>query len=276
MSSPKKPTPAEACVVLSGAGTLAPILVGAVNALASHDITPRALVGTSAGSIVAALWALGYPPTDLRRIVYALDFQKMLPFNEFLAVFRKYLASNRPVRRWLQKVTFGRTMADCEIPLTCITTDLTLREAVGHSTQNNPDMPVWEAVLASMSIPDIFPVFRGRFVDGGVMDNLGVNFAPPGMRTIALQVQEKGRTGPITGFLDEQERLVSLMLAASEDCLVSLGKARKIPIVRLDAGDYGFLDRDMTLGQKEDLYQRGYVTVSAWLESEKGKEWQGE
>lgn len=273
MSSPKKPTPVEACVVLSGAGTLAPILVGAVNALASHNITPRSLVGTSAGSIVAALWALGYPPTDLRRIVYALDFQKMLPFNEFLAVFRKYLASNRPVRRWLQKVTLGRTMADCEIPLTCITTDLTLREAVGHSTQNNPDMPVWEAVLASMSIPDIFPVFRGRFVDGGVMDNLGVNFAPPGMRTIALQVQEKGRAGPLTGFIDEQQRLISLMLAASEDCLVSLGKSRKIPVVRLDAGDYGFLDRGMTLEQKEDLYQRGYVTVSTWLDSTEGKEW---
>ena len=98
-------------------------------------------------------------------------------------------------------------------------------------------------------------------------------FAPPCMRTIALQVQEKGRTGPLTGFIDEQQRLISLMLAASEDCLVSLGKARKIPVVRLDAGDYGFLDRDMTLDQKEDLYQRGYVTVSAWLESKKGKEW---
>jgi len=128
-------------------------------------------------------------------------------------------------------------------------------------------------VLASMSIPDVFPAWQGRYVDGGVMCNLGVQFLPPRMRRIGFRIVEAGKTGPVEGFVDEQERLISMMLSASESDLVALGQVTGVPIVDLPGGNLGFLDRGMTTSEKRGLYQRGYEVTQQWLESPQGKEW---
>ena len=164
-------------------------------------------------------------------------------------------------------------MADCEIPFTAISSDLETGRVQTFSTTSHPEMLAADAILASMSIPDVFPAFQGRYVDGGVMCNLGVPFLPASGRRLGLRVVEANRIGPVSGWIDEQERLIEMMLSASEAELVMLAKAYDVPVIDLPGGNLGFLNRNMTQAQKEGLYQTGYEAAQAWIDSVEGKQW---
>ena len=64
-----------------------------------------------------------------------------------------------------------------------------------------------------------------------------------------------------------------MMLGASEADMVLLARATGIPIVRLPAGNLGFLDTGMTRAQKINLYHRGYEATQKWLATPEGTAW---
>ena len=257
---------------LSGAGTLGSLEVGAVSALWPH-IRPSALVGTSAGSIVAGLLSLGHSPSSLYDIVISADYARLIPMRPWLAPFRGYLASNKNVIAWLKEITNDQTMADCQIPFTAICSDLNTGKARTWDSWLLPEMPVWEAILCSMSIPQVYPAYLGRYEDGGMVDNLGINYLPGKHKRLGLKVTEHTRIGPVRGLIPRLEREVGMMLGASEADMTLLAKASGIPIVRLPAGNLGFLDTGMTRAQKEELYNSGYADMKAWLGTAEGKIW---
>ena len=256
----------RAAFCLSGSGVLAPLHIGALAAFYDRGIHPNFLVGTSGGSIVAGLLALGYTPHDLRAIMLEANFAKLIPYNEWMIPFRHYLASNKNVIAWLTELTHGQAMMDCKIPFSAVTTDLYSMSSVTHSTLNKDDaqMPVYQAIVASMSIPDIFPMWKGRFVDGGTAMNLPVAHLPNGP-AYALRVTERTKTGPVKDWIDQQERILDVMLTANEQESVILAKVRNIPVIDLPAGGCGFLDRSMSKAQKSALYAAGYNAVVQYL-----------
>jgi len=256
----------------SGAGTLAGLHVGATAAIWEYA-RPEYLVGTSAGSIVAALIALGKTPSDLKTIVLNADYGRLIPMNPWLAPFRGYLASNKPVIAWLRELTEDQTMGDCQIPLVCITSDLWTGRATAFSSKEHPDMPVWQAVLCSMSIPQVFPAYANQYEDGGLVNNLAVNLLPKTGKRIAFRVTETSRVGPVRGLIQRIEREASMSLSASENAMVMLANSLGIPVINLSGGNLGFLNTAMTTAQKKSLYQRGYEVTQQWLESPAGKEW---
>jgi predicted acylesterase/phospholipase RssA len=255
---------------ISGAGTLGSLEVGAVSALWSVT-RPSALVGTSAGSIVAGLTALGHGPADLYDIVISADYAKLIPMNKWLAPFRGYLASNRNVISWLREITDNQTMADCRVPFTAICSDLNTGKARTWDSWLLPDMPVWEAILSSMSIPDIFPAWQGRYVDGGVLCNEPTAYLPGKNSRIGLRVVEKNKVGPVDGFIDMQTRLIGMLLSSGEDGIISIDKLERIPLIDLPAGGKSFLDTGMTREQKIMLYQAGFNATMGFLKTWKPK-----
>lgn len=257
---------------MSGAGTLVPLHVGGVTALLDH-VSIGALAGVSAGAIVAAALAVGHTPSQLSQLMDAADYKKLIPIDELEAPFRGSLASSDNAAAFIREFTMGQNLGDCAVPLTCVSGDLYTGKLVEFSTKETPDMPIWEAVLCSMSIPDVFPPHKGRYVDGGTMCNLPTSFLPIGPRSIGLRVTEASKVGPIDGFLDEQERLLSMILSAGEADLVALAMSTGIPIIDEPGGNVGFLNREMTQAQRNVLYQAGYNAVSEWLASPSGKEW---
>ena len=258
---------------ISGAGTLGALEVGATAAL--WPVTrPSVVIGTSAGSIVGGLIALGHGPSSLYDIVISADYSRLIPFNEWMAPIRGYLASNRNVIAWLKEITSQQTMADCQIPFTAICSDLNTGKARTWDSWLLPDMPVWEAILCSMSIPQVYPAWQGRYEDGGMVDNLGINYLPGKHKRIGLKVTEHTRIGPVRGLIHRVEREVGMMLSASEQDMVLLAKASGIPIVRLPAGNLGFLDTSMTRAQKISLFQRGRDAVTQWMGTPEGDAWQ--
>ncbi len=253
-------------VVNSGAGTLGGLEVGAQAAFWDAGNRPDFITSTSAGAIIGGLLALGKTPAEMRLIMLDADYEKLINYNPISPFRTSSLAGSANVQAWLREITDGQTMADTQIPLVTCSGDLSLQTAHYWRSWKVPDMPVADAIYASMAIPFIFPPYEGRFCDGGTVSNLSISELPGKSPAIALHVTEFTKPGVPTGLIDTVEAVVGLMLDANVTQAVALAKAKRVPVVSLPGGSVGFLDRGMTRSEKERLYQIGYETMQAYLE----------
>ena len=262
-------------VVRSGAGTLAPLHVGADMALEEAGIVPVVNAGASAGAIISACKALGMTGTEMEQIVLDADFGKLIPLKPWTYPFRGYAASNANAVAWMREITRDQTLADCASRLITVCGDEEFLQvkAFDSAPPAGGSLPIWQAVLPSFSIPEVFPPWQGRFCDGGVMMNLPVVFLPGLHPRLALRVTERSQMGPVKGWVDRQERLLDMMLLANERDSILLARKENVPVIDLPGGNTGFLDRTMTRGQKQRLIETGYNAVTQFLESSQGKRW---
>ena len=273
----RKPPLKPVQICFSGGGTLAPLHVGAVLAFEEAGYTIVDPTGASAGAIISACIALALSGKAMEEIVLDADFKNLIPVHYWSYPFRGYAASITNAQSWLREITEDQTLQDCTTSLTTITSDEETQRTVPLGTYfSDPSTPVWQTVLPSFSIPEIFPPYQDRYCDGGVMMNLPVEYTTSPHKKIALRITERSKVGPITGWLDRQERLLDMMLTASERASVALAKAKNIPVLDLPAGNAGFLDTGMTRSDKALLVHKGESIVKSFLNSEAGEEWHGE
>ncbi|MGZ4308855.1 MAG: patatin-like phospholipase family protein [Gaiellaceae bacterium] len=137
--------------------------VGVLKRLEAAGLAPDFISGTSVGSAVAALYADGRTTDELAD---ELDHCGKVLFRPTLS--RRGFLSNRALRRYLESNGPDRTFEDMSIPLAIVAADLDQQQEV--VIRNGL---VWMAVLASISIPGIFPAVQmgGRtLVDGGILN----------------------------------------------------------------------------------------------------------
>jgi NTE family protein len=143
--------------------------LGVLKALEEAGIHADYVCGTSAGSIVASLYAGGYSWDEIAEVQRALDW------GDFVQpVFPKLgLVRAEKLEKRLQALLGDRTIEDLNIPFRAVTVDLVNAEPYVIDSG-----PVARAVRASCSIPGIFePVeLDGRvLVDGGVLNDVPVD-----------------------------------------------------------------------------------------------------
>jgi NTE family protein len=155
-------------LALSGGGARGVAHIGVIKALEEMGIKISILSGTSAGSIVGALYANGYRPDEIFDIIKNLSiFKSVRPawtWSGFLTM--------DGLKELLLKHIPGNDFALLKIPLTVAATEI--RKGHIHYFSTGELLP---AVVSSCSIPAIFnPVnFNGGlYVDGGLFDNLPV------------------------------------------------------------------------------------------------------
>ena len=260
-------------VAISGAGTNGAAEAGAIAALEDAHLDIDEVTGTSAGSIVAALIALGATGRQMRTVIMDANYANLIDYQWWSIMGRWTAASAGNVQRWLQLITRNQQMKDCALSLTTVTADLTTQKSVYWRASEVPAMPVWQAIYSSMAIPFIFPKYLDRYVDGGVMDNLPVAQLTASKRRLALLATEVCQTGPVTGPIDEAGRALSMMLSANVAQAKIYAKAVGVPVVELPCGNLGFLDRAQTLDEKRWLFSSGYRAVTQWLQTPEGKQW---
>ena len=165
-SRPAETTPRRALgIVLSGGGSRGIAHIGVLRALLEHGIVPDCVAGVSAGAIVGALYASGYPPAKMLEF-----FRKTDPFRFANVAFSKPgiwdTAKFVPAfRRWFPDDSF----AALRRPLRILATDLQRGEAVVFDRG-----PLILPLLASSSVPMVFSPTEidGRWYgDGGIVDN---------------------------------------------------------------------------------------------------------
>jgi NTE family protein len=139
--------------------------VGVIQVLERNGIRPDLVVGTSAGSLVAALYASGMDGAALERAALSMDEATLTDW--MLPLLSRGMLRGEALARYVRQAVGGRLLQDMSPPLGVLATDLTTGQGVlfrrGDAAQ---------AVRASSAVPGVFaPVaIAGReYVDGGLV-----------------------------------------------------------------------------------------------------------
>lgn len=159
-------------LALGGGGSRGYAHVGVIRRLEAEGFRIRAVAGTSAGGIVAAVYAAGYSPDEMESLFSEIDQSKLfaLSLNAGPA-----LLSLSHAAKVLEEFLGDRTFSDLELPCAVVAVDIkSPREVILHTGR------VVDAVLATIAIPGVFPpkvLGEHELVDGGVLDPVPVSVA---------------------------------------------------------------------------------------------------
>jgi len=185
--------------------------VGVIKALEAQGIHPDMVVGSSAGSVIAALYAAGATGNDLHRIALQLDEATIadwgLPFSGRFGGLIKGNALQAMVNREVQ----NKTIEQMRIPLGIVATELQSGKGILFRTGNTG-----LAVRASCSVPGIFQpaVISGKeYVDGGLVAPVPVSYARQMGATlvIAVNISSEPVHQDATGTFGVLEQTISIM-----------------------------------------------------------------
>jgi NTE family protein len=155
-------------LVLSGGGVRGVAHIGVIKALEEMGVKIGMLSGTSAGSIVGALYAAGHSPDQILEVVHALSiFKSVRPTWAWSGLLRM-----EGLRLLLLKHIPENSFESLRIPLTVAATEI--RKGKIHYFTQGELVP---AIISSCSIPAVFnpvAIDGGLYVDGGLLDNLPV------------------------------------------------------------------------------------------------------
>jgi len=160
--------------------------VGVIKALEAQGIRPDIVVGSSAGSVIAALLASGASGNDLNRLALNLDEATIadwgLPFAGRFGGLIKGDALQNMVNREVQ----NKMIEQMRIPLGIVATELQSGKGVLFRSGNTG-----QAVRASCSVPGVFQptVIGGKeYVDGGLVAPVPVSYARQMGATLVIAV----------------------------------------------------------------------------------------
>lgn len=145
--------------------------VGVIKALEENGIGIDIVTGTSAGSVVGALYAGGYKGAELERIGFELDQDSL---DDFSLSKRGYIRGER-LQDFINRALNNRSIEDLDKPFVAVATQLGTGKVAAFN-RGNTGM----AVRASSSIPGVFhPVRIGgeEYVDGDLKEPVPVGLA---------------------------------------------------------------------------------------------------
>ncbi|MCM1151235.1 MAG: patatin-like phospholipase family protein [Alistipes sp.] len=271
-------------VVMSGGGAKGLYHIGVLEALEEAGIPIDCVAGTSMGSIVAAMYAAGYSPAEMRAIVSSgavkewvsgridpiryMSYYRQMGRRPSLLSFRFDL--NNPGRKFRVPtnlisstqidMAFAELFAPASaaaqgdfdrlmVPFLCVASDMNHR---APAVLRRGDLS--EAVRSSMSIPLVFkPVPRDSMLlyDGGIYDNYPWRPLDEAFRPALLvgSICTKGNTppSPESGIMDQA------FMLAMQDTDYDMPEERSVTIRR--AIEAGMLDFD----QAEAIMDAGYA-----------------
>jgi NTE family protein len=165
--------PARIGLALGGGAARGFAHVGVIAVLEEAGIKPSYVVGTSAGSLVAALYASGKTPAQLQKA--ALEIDEVAITDWMVPLIGRGMFRGDALARYVNGAVESRLLEDMPIPLGVVATDLANGQAVLFRRGDTGT-----AVRASSAVPAVFvPVkISGRdYVDGGLVSPVPVRFA---------------------------------------------------------------------------------------------------
>ena len=236
---------------VSGAGTQGAALMGALIGIHKkgylNDI--RDVCGVSFGAILVSLWSLGWDPSDLYeriKLVNVSDFCKINVRNFFdtfglsSTTMLMDIIDTLIIEKGFDKnITFREHIYHTDILLRIPALCLNNHELIYFSHLSHPNLPIREAIRASLSIPFLFtaPIIDEKhFVDGGVIRHLPYDpYIDHEEETICLRIKYTPRH---EDKIDKLETFI-LSLMTSLHQSASIVPAEFKHIIEVDSGYEG-------------------------------------
>lgn len=196
-----KPRPRVA-LALGGGAARGFAHIGVIKVLEQHGINVDMVAGTSAGSVVGALYAAGNDGFALQRL--ALTMEEGVIADWSISGITRGVLKGELLENWINERVRGRGLERLNRPLSVVATDLASGEAVVFRSGNTGT-----AVHASSAVPGAFkPVRIGArdYVDGGLTHPVPVRAARAMGADIVIAVDvsqqpKNGKPDDIAGIL---------------------------------------------------------------------------
>lgn len=257
-------------ICLSGGGANLAVHFGACQALYENGLDkPTGLFGTSAGAIVCAFLAGGREPREglelakkvLPKHIIGLNWKMLLGFP-FMSATGFGLFTLDKLEKVLKQYV-PHKFGDCKIPLYVTVTNLDKRRYDIYSEQTTPEVPVFQAVRASSSVPFLFEtvIINGSLAtDGGVTNNYPID-EPVGK---AIGIRLLSSSGDKHKRPDKPKDLIvavlgSMMEAIEREHISDADVFSRSISVKVPHNSMDFWDVDAKL--IEELYEHGYHVV---------------
>lgn len=149
--------------------------IGVIKSLESQGIRPNMVVGSSAGSVIAALYASGYSGLDLNRIGLNLDEAAIADWAYPFAGRFGGLIKGDALQNMVNREVQNKTIEQMTIPLGIVATELQTGKGILFRRGDTG-----LAVRASCSVPGVFQpaTIQGKeYVDGGLVAPVPVRYA---------------------------------------------------------------------------------------------------
>lgn len=191
-------------LVLSGGGSRGMAHIGVLKVLEKYKIPIDYIVGTSAGSVIGAFYAIGYSPEEMENIILGMDFSQLIsnshrttvenilekgvletyPFSikiskDYSLTLPQALSNGEfmylDLKKYMGRADGIKDYDEFPIPFRAMTTNLNTGESVAL---NSGDLAL--TALKSMAYPTFLaPVADNGeiYIDGGVADNFPVQQA---------------------------------------------------------------------------------------------------
>lgn len=290
--------------VFKGGGVKGIGLVGGLAVAEEMGWRWKAVAGTSAGSITAALVAAGYSAPEVHKILFDLDFRKfedgggLKSVNLLLheGIYKGQYAIDLMDRLLGEKlgkqvVTFRDLPVSCRIVASDLTHKrmLVFPDDLAGAPYSLPDpltFPVAHAVRASISIPFFFEPYRltlpsgvqATLVDGGLLSNFPIHlFEPVGRAAVTptfgfdLYSPHGNDPQPTATPLELVKAMVETILGGRDRA--DLENQNYARAVLIDTSHYKTTEFDIDDAGKDWLYQSGREAAEAFFADPETEAW---
>jgi len=159
-------------LVLSGGGARGVAHIGVLKVLEQFNLKPEFVIGTSAGSLVGAMYVQGYDADQIHKIVQDenKNFEKLTSLSNLLPKERTAV-----LKSIIEKYVKVKDISETKIPFYVNTVDIRQCRQIIFKEGD-----IVKLVLASSAIPLVFEPIEYKnhiLVDGGLYDSFAVDYA---------------------------------------------------------------------------------------------------
>lgn len=199
---PKPPRPLKIGLVLGGGAARGFAHIGVIKALEAQGIVPDLVVGTSAGSVVGALYAAGNNGFALHKLALEMDEAAISDWSVPFFAKATGMLKGEALQNYVNRSVNNIPLETLKIPFGAVATDLNSGVPILFRRGNTG-----VAVRASSAVPGVFnPVRIGdhSYVDGGLVSPVPVRFAREmgADFVIAVNISSQPEIQPSSSTLD--------------------------------------------------------------------------
>jgi len=266
-------------LALAGGGTRGAAHIGAIKAFEENGIKFDIVGGTSAGSMAASLYSMGFTSDEMLRILKTFA-------KEMLGASPKSIISNMREKKdfHIRGLTTGQNIEliiaeiaktkevenikDIKMPLAVTTVDIiTGKKFVFTNSNINRDyyiknIEIGKAVRASSSVPGVYSPLEFenyQFVDGGLLDNVPVTevkrLGAERVVSISFDIDTSAKARNFVEILTKSLDVMSTKIVEDEiyisDCAI-----------KVNAEKLGMFDIESI----NEAYKRGYAAAKEKIE----------
>lgn len=204
---PPPPKPPRIGLALGGGAARGFAHIGVIQVLEEQGIKVDLVVGTSAGSLVAALYASGRSGPELAKMADGMDESALTDW----AFPGRGLIKGEALAKYMRTQTGGVAIERMKLPLGIVATDLADGQPILFQRGD-----VGTAVRASSAVPAVFQpvkIAEREYVDGGLVSPVPVRFARQMGATlvIGVDISSPPEGKPTAGPIDILMQTVAIM-----------------------------------------------------------------